>query len=218
MNKTLLSTAIVSVLALTSASALAHKAGDMLVRVGLTNVAPDASSSDVILGGANTGLRLDVDSNTQLGLNFAYFLTDNWNIEVLAATPFKHDIEIVGVGPLGETTHLPPTVTANYFFLDDSSAFQPYAGIGLNYTIFFDEGFTDASEAGGFADLDLDASFGLSAQLGFDYMLNDEWFINASARYIDISTDATFTAGGAPGSVTVDIDPYVYTLSVGYKF
>lgn len=170
---------------------------------------------------------MNVDNNTQLGLNIAYFFTDNWNVEVLAATPFSHDIGIGGGINLGSTKHLPPTVTANYFFADPAAKFQPYAGIGINYTIFFDEEFNDGTvgvikDAAGatISDLDLDASFGLSAQLGADYQLSDNMFINASIRYIDIETEADFKVNGADlGKIeTVDIDPWVYTISVGYKF
>lgn len=240
MNKTLLSTAIVSVLALTSASALAHQAGDIIVRGGLTTVAPDAGSSNIQVGGADFGLPIgaasanvllgpvDVDNNTQLGLNIAYFLTDNINVEVLAATPFSHDIEILGGVKLGDTKHLPPTVTVNYFFNDASSKFQPYVGAGLNYTIFFDESFDQGAvdivsdNAGGaqISDLDLDASFGLSAQIGADYEISDGIFLNASVRYISIETEASFKVNGADlGSVkNIDINPWVYTISVGYKF
>lgn len=229
MKKSTLALAILCATSFTATTAFAHETGDMLVRVGLTTVAPDDSSSNVFVGGGDLGFGINVDSNTQIGLNFAYFLTDNINIEVLAATPFTHDVNVndnpLGLGKLGEVTHLPPTVTANYYFADGAAAFQPYVGLGLNYTIFFDEDFTSANKGIGFSDLELDSSFGVSAQVGFDYMLNDEWFINASARYISISTDASFTldnaalgASDAPGTVSVDIDPFVYTLSVGYKF
>ncbi|MFW8591523.1 OmpW family outer membrane protein [Glaciecola sp. 2405UD65-10] len=216
MKKSIITLAVLATLS--SAGAFAADAGDMILRAGLTTVAPDETSSNVTLDGAATGLFLNVDNNTQLGLNFAYFLTDNINIEVLAATPFTHDMGIDGVGPLGSTKHLPPTVTANYYFADASSAFQPYAGVGLNYTIFFDEEFTAANKEAGFSDLDADASFGLSAQVGFDYNIDKEWLVNASVRYIDISTDASFKLNGADGAVTLDIDPWVYTVSVGYKF
>ena len=54
--------------------------------------------------------------------------------------------------------------------------------------------------------------------MGFDYEIDDKWLINASARYIAIDTTATFTVADVKGSVDVDIDPFVYTLSLGYKF
>ena len=70
----------------------AFEKGDWVVRAGLATVAPDESSSNIVVGGNDLGVNLTVDNNTQLGLNFAYFFTDNMNIEVLAATPFKHDV------------------------------------------------------------------------------------------------------------------------------
>ena len=52
-----------------------------------------------------------------------------------------------------------------------------------------------------------------------DYQIDKEWHVNASVRYIDINTEASFTVGGAEGNVNdIDIDPWVYTLSVGYTF
>lgn len=228
MKKTMISIALVNALVM-STNASAYEKGDMLLRVGLTTVSPDESSSNITLGGADLGFGLSVDSNTQMGINLAYFLTDNINIELLAATPFTHDIQVnenpLGLTTLGETTHLPPTLSVNYFFADSGAAFQPYLGIGINYTIFFDEEFTDVNEGLGFSDLDLDASLGYSVQAGVDYVVDTHWLVNASIRYIDISTDASFTlnnealaANNAPGEVSVDIDPYVYTLSIAYKF
>lgn len=233
MKKSILSSAIISVLALGSANAFAHEAGDIVVRAGLTNVAPDEASSNILVGGANFELGgavvggVSVDNNTQLGLNVAYFLTDNWNVELLAATPFSHDIDLASGGNLAKTKHLPPTITANYFFADAGAKFQPYVGLGINYTIFFDEDFNDETVAAidgligaTISDLSLDNSFGLSAQLGADYEISDGLYLNASVRYINIETEAKFKVNGADlGTIeTVEINPFVYTISLAYKF
>jgi outer membrane protein len=215
------------VLASVSVSQVAHafQKGDLIVRGGLAMVSPDESSSNIVVGGTDLGVNVGVDDNTQVGLNIAYFVTDNINIEVLAATPFKHDVNFgvsdpLGTGDqLGEVTHLPPTVSVNYYFNDPSSAFQPYVGAGLNYTVFFDEEFTSANQTAGLADLDLDDSFGLAAQVGVDYMIDEKWFVNGSVRWIDIDTEASFNLNGVQGSVdSIEIDPWVYTIAVGYRF
>ncbi len=205
-------------------AAYAFQQGDVIVRAGLTNVSPDDSSSNIFVG-SDLGVDLSVGDDTQLGLNIAYFITDRLNIEVLAATPFTHDVNFgvsdpLGTGDrLGEVTHLPPTITLNYYFNNPSSAFQPYVGAGLNYTFIFDEKFTSANDAAGLKNLSLDNSFGFSAQLGVDYMVNDQWFINGSVRWIDIDTEASFNLNGTPGSVSsIEIDPMVYTISLGYRF
>jgi outer membrane protein len=208
----------------TSQFATAFEQGDLILRAGFATVSPDDSSSNIVVGG-DLGVNVAVDNNTQLGLNIAYFLTNNINVELLAATPFVHDVNFGVSDPLstgdqlGEVTHLPPTITVNYYFNDASSQFQPYVGAGLNYTIFFDEEFTSANDAAGLKDLSLDNSFGLAAQVGADYMLNDKWFINGSIRWIDIDTEASFNLNGAEGSVdSIEIDPWVYSVTLGYRF
>ena len=121
-----------------ASSAVAFEKGDILVRGGFATVAPDESSSNINVGD-DLGFGLTIDNNTQLSLTAAYFITDRVNVEVLAATPFTHDVNFaidnpLGTGnQLGEVAHLPPTVTVNYYFNDPSSAFQPYVGAGLNH-------------------------------------------------------------------------------------
>ncbi|MDX2367463.1 MAG: OmpW family outer membrane protein [Colwellia sp.] len=246
MKKSLLAIALLSSL---STVALANQAGDILIRGGLTSINPDSQQATIYAAGNQTvnlgagAITASVDDNTQLGLNFVYFYDSNWAVELLAATPFKHDIMVdtgAGVAKLGETKHLPPTLSVLYYF-DTGSEFKPYVGVGINYTVFFEDTFNPALtgpssptivsisdgttttplgaplDAG---DLNLDNSWGLSAQVGVDYQIDENWSVNASARYIDIDTKASFTAvgGTVPGHVSVDVDPMVYSLMLGYKF
>ena len=224
MKKSILAIALLSSL---SSMAFANQAGDILVRGGATMVTPDSSQTPIYLAGDNSaGLSLSVDDNTQLGLNLVYFFDTNWAIEVLAATPFTHDVTIhdpqaaLGVDgvKLAEVTHLPPTLSALYYF-DTGSAFKPYVGLGVNYTIFFNEEFETAPKSLGLSNLELDGSFGYSVQVGIDYDLGDNWSVNGSARYVDISSDASFDVGGSSiGSASIDVDPMVYSLMLGYTF
>ncbi len=237
MKKSIITLALLSTL---STAAFANQTGDILVRGGLTMASPNSSESVVQLDGANTPLSISVDDDTQLGLNLVYFFDSNWAIELLGATPFTHDVilhdpqgltnSIYGIdlngASLAEVTHLPPTLSALYYF-DTGSAFKPYVGVGVNYTIFFDEEFTGTPQAAGFSNLELDGSFGYSLQVGLDYELDKNWSVNVSARYIDISTDVSFdienslgVEGGlaGKGSATVDVDPMVYSIMLGYKF
>ena len=63
-----------------------------------------------------------------------------------------------------------------------------------------------------------DSSWGLAANLGVDYMLNEDWFLNASVWYADIDTTATYKAGSTEYSTDVQIDPWVFMIGGGYKF
>lgn len=228
MRKTLF-TASVLALALAAPLAQAHQAGDVILRAGAITVDPREDSSDIYVGALNTsvpGTKATLDSNTQLGLNFAYMVTDKVGIELLAATPFSHDVGVAGMpgpfaslnGKLGELKHLPPTLSVVYYPLDTRSAFQPYVGAGINYTWFFDDKLTSEAEGKGFNGLDMKDSWGFAAQVGMDYMLTDNIMVNAQVRYIDIDTTGTTNYGGAKVKVDVDVDPMVYMVGLGYKF
>lgn len=227
IRKTL--TASLLALAVAAPFAQAFEAGDIIVRAGAITVDPHEDSSDIYVGALGVsvpGTKATLDSDTQLGLNFAYMLTNNIGIELLAATPFTHNVGVKGFagpfaglnGDLGELKHLPPTLSVIYYPMDSQSAFQPYAGLGVNYTWFFDDKLDSSAEAKGFSGLDLDDSWGLSAQVGMDYMLTDNVMLNAQVRYIDIDTEATTSFGGADVKVDVDVDPMVYMVGLGYKF
>ncbi|WP_409995540.1 outer membrane protein OmpW [Ferrimonas balearica] len=206
MKTKLLSLALLTAL---SAPAFAHNAGDFIIRAGSATVAPNEGSEDVATLG-----EFGINTNTQLGLNFTYMVSDNFGVELLAATPFSHEVSLPDIGQIAKVKHLPPTLMAQYYF--GSGNLRPYIGAGVNMTVFFDEKFTN--DLGVLSDLDLDTSFGLAGQVGVDYQINDNWLVNASVWYLDIGTDVNFKLDGTPVSIDTDIDPWVYMLSVGYKF
>ncbi|MCG9713707.1 outer membrane protein OmpW [Shewanella insulae] len=212
MKKTIVSGLIAAALLSTGFAASAHQAGDIIVRAGGVVVAPNESSEDV----AGFG-EFNISSNTQLGLNFGYMLTDNIGIELLAATPFSHDVSLKGVGKIAETKHLPPTLVAQYYFGSANSKLRPYIGAGVNFTNFFDSEFTNDLD-GALTDLSLSNSWGLAAQAGIDYQVNKNWLVNASVWYAKINTDVNFKLAGDAVSIETDIDPWVYMVSVGYTF
>ncbi|MCQ2048168.1 outer membrane protein OprG [Stutzerimonas stutzeri] len=227
MRKTLF-TASALALALAAPFAQAFEAGDIIVRAGAITVDPHEDSSDInhaVLGDV-AGSKATLDSNTQLGLNFAYMVTDKVGIELLAATPFSHDVGVKGMpgpyaglnGKLGSLKHLPPTLSVIYYPLNKTSAFQPYVGAGINYTWFFDTELSSSAEDKGFSGLDMKDSWGLAAQVGMDYMLTDNIMLNAQLRYIDIDTTGTTYLAGDKVKVDVDVDPFVYMVGLGYKF
>ena len=232
MNKSLLSASLFA-LALAAPLAHAHEAGDIIVRAGAITVNPKADSSSVKvdqgpLAGADLGGKATMSSDTQLGLNFAYMLTSNWGIELLAASPFEHDVKIKGTalgaanGKLGTLKHLPPTLSVVYYPLDAKSAFQPYVGAGINYTWIYDEHVGSEAQANGFSNFKAKNSWGMAFQVGADYMITDNIMLNAQMRYIDIDTRATVendsVAPGTRARVNVDVDPFVYMVGLGYKF
>ncbi len=206
IRKTVVLAAVIGLGSMLGAVANAQEAGDWIVRVGVGHVDPKSDNGDVA----------SVDSGTAAVFNGTYMMTNNVGIELLAATPFSHDIDLAADGTrVGETKHLPPTVSLQYHF-DTNSAFKPYVGAGLNFTVFFDEE-TEGPLAGD--DLELDESFGVAVQVGADWQFSDTMFANLDVRYIDIETDATLqTDTGSVDLGSVDISPIVYSLTVGWRF
>ncbi|WAL77575.1 outer membrane protein OmpW [Shewanella sp. DAU305] len=213
MNKNTVSTLIAATLLAAgfSASVSAHQAGDIIVRAGAVVVAPNESSDPVATFG-----EFKVSNNTQLGLNFGYMLTDNFGVELLAATPFSHDVSLGGT-KIAETKQLPPTLVAQYYFGNSQSVVRPYIGVGVNYTNFYDNEFTN-DLGGALTDLSMTTSWGLAAQAGIDYQVSKNWLVNASVWYAQISSDVKFKLSGDTVVIGTDIDPWVYMVSVGYTF
>lgn len=213
-------------------SAQAYEKGDWVLRAGATTVDPDTDSDEFTLP-MDVTAKVDVDDDTQLGIIPVYMVTDKWAVELLAATPFEHDITVEGTSiDAGSTKHLPPTVSVQWYPRGGQDGWQPYIGMGVNYTVFFDED-TDSDLVnllgeltGGVVDdanLDLDDSFGLAAQAGIDFPFGENWAFNVAVWYIDIDTTAEVTAKAAGSTAAkvkfdVEIDPWVYNVGIAYKF
>lgn len=227
MNR-IMSMALLPALIVGSLSAQAYEKGDWIVRIGAATTAPNEDSDSIVIPTEPvTTLRgVNIDSNTQLGLVGAYMFTDTIGLELLAATPFKHDISVAGTNiEAGSIKHLPPTLNLQWYPRGGQPGWQPYLGVGLNYTYFFDED-ADSDLEGALGtligatevDLELDDSIGLSAQVGVDFPLNDHWALNIGVWYLDIDTTAKIKTDVGTVKFDVDIDPWVYNIGIAYKF
>ncbi|HJW46785.1 MAG TPA: OmpW family outer membrane protein [Lysobacter sp.] len=197
-----MSSAISLILATAAVPAFAQSAGDWTLGVGVHQVNPKSDSG---VDG------LEVDSNVRPTITGEYFIADNLGIEVLAALPFEHDIDINGAGTVGSTKHLPPTVSLQYHF-NSTGTVSPFIGAGLNYTAFFSEDTEGALEG---SELNLDDSWGLAAHAGLDFAIGQKGAIRVDIRWMDIDTDASVN-GSDLG--TVEIDPLVYGAAYVFKF
>ncbi len=108
--------------------AQAHQAGDFIVRAGTATVRPNAGG-DTVLNVSS----FKVDNDTQLGLTFSYMVTDNIGVELLAATPFTHNVVLQTVGNVAQVSHLHPSLMAQYYFRDAKDKLRPYLGVGINH-------------------------------------------------------------------------------------
>lgn len=192
---------------LVAPTAFAQSKGDFTVGIGGHNVKP-TSDNGALAGGT---LPVEVGDNVRPTITGEYFIADNLGLEVIAALPFKHDIDTKGLGRIGETKHLPPTVSLQYHFGAPDATVKPFVGAGVNYTWFYGEK-TEGPLAG--TELKLSNSWGAALHAGIDFKVGNG-AIRIDARKIDIDTDARLN-GTKLG--TVNIDPIVYGAAYVIKF
>ncbi|MDW3096147.1 MAG: OmpW family protein [Gammaproteobacteria bacterium] len=194
-----------------------------IVRFRAISVAPDDSSGDIAVNGsAVSGSGVGVDEDIVPELDITYMFTKHIGLELILATS-NHNVTARGsLGSLGKvinTDVLPPTLTLQYHF-NPTGIIRPYAGIGVNYTKFYDEKVRGPLDISG-SDIRLESSWGLAAQLGIDYMIKENWFINADIKYLKIDSTAKFhNTPSSSGNVEVDVDinPIVVGLGFGKRF
>ena len=187
--------------------ALAQSAGDWTLGIGIHQVNPK-SGNGALAGGT---LPVDVDSDVKPTITFEYFVRQDLGIEVLAALPFKHAIAIDGLGTVGSTRQLPPTVSLQYHF-NSAGKVSPFLGAGINYTTFFSEDTRGALAA---SKLELEDSWGLAAHAGVDFALGERSALRLDVRWADIDTKVKLDGAGLG---TVNIDPLVYGAAYVLKF
>ena len=208
------STLLLAALALATAlPAAAQSKGDWTLGVGVHNVDPKSNngSLDATALGLGPLPPTEIGSSVRPTITGEYFIADNLGIEVLAALPFHHDIDIRGVGKVGSTKQLPPVVSLQYHFANSTKA-TPFVGLGLNYTTFFSEETTGALAG---TKLSLGDSWGVAAHAGVDFAIGERSALRVDARWADIESDVK-VSGVKVGKA--EIDPLVYGLSWITKF
>ena len=204
--------ALAVALGLSATPALAQTAGSWTVGVGAHNVEPKSGNGTLVATPLGD-LTMDVGTNVRPTITAEYFIKDNLGIEVLAALPFQHDIAVTGVGKVGSTKHLPPTVSLQYHF--GQGKVKPFVGLGVNYTRFFSTK-TEGPIAG--ADLELSDSWGLAGHVGLDVQIGEKSAIRIDYRKIDIDTKAKLNGANLGTRNQVNIDPSVYGVAYVFAF
>lgn len=150
-------------------------------------------------------------------------------------------------GDLAEVRQWSPTVLGIYTFGQPSQAFRPYVGLGVSYTRFDNIELNPAFEQAMITSIksqapagviqsvsvhaEADDSWDPVVTVGGQYEFAKNWYAIGSVSYLPLSTTATVTTtidktatplvptGKATVSrASMDIDPIVTYLGVGYRF
>jgi outer membrane protein len=180
--------------------------GDILVRAGLSQINPQSENLQPFGGVAGVPVStLVVDSDVTPTFDVTWMFMNHFGIELLAAYPFTHGIDIkpysgASESRIGYVDVMPPTLSVVWRPFDDKRTLQPYVGIGMNWTLFSGEKLrgdwlaTTALPSN--TKLEMDDSFGGAGVIGFDFFPGEakKWFANVNVRYIGITSSSSVKA------------------------
>ena len=188
-------------------SSMSAMGADMMVRMRAISVMPvetgTVAGGDVTIGNAAVP-----------ELDFSYFFNESFAAELILATA-THKVgvyDLAGAGAdLGSVSLLPPTLLAQYH--KQFGKFKPYVGAGLNYTVFY------GADAGAVKTISYTNSLGYAFQVGADYQIGDNLYLNFDIKKLYLSTDVEAKLyDNSVVKTQVNINPYIVGLGLGYKF
>jgi outer membrane protein len=205
------------------ASASAQTAGTWSVSVGINDISPQGTT-DAFSAPSIVNSTTKVHSDAQPVVEISYNFTDHISAEFGLGTPYKHELDgagsLSGSGKLGTLKQLPPTLFAQYHFMDANAQFRPYVGLGLTYAIFRDETgngtLTAITNTGGQpTTFKVDNAWGVTPQVGATYAFNSKWYADAMIGKTYISTTVHLSPGE---TASAPLNPLVGSLTIGYRF
>jgi outer membrane protein len=230
MSTTIKFAAASALLALTVSVAHSDGVPDNTVRIGLYYVQYHSSADDISGPYVPTGLNLKVEDVETLYVAYVRRLSVHFDLELAAGYPPLTKTDGHGPATLGSVPYngqvissarwFAPTLLLNYKFFDDSHAWRPYIGVGVNYANFYDRRSTAAGNAasGGPTSISLPASVGPAATVGMSYHLQDRWSLYASYSASVVKSKLTADTGGVVRTSEINFGPRALVLAAGYAF
>jgi outer membrane protein len=191
------------------------KAGDFVVRAGITALHFDSSASLALAGVQLSGAGVNTSNNFTGSLELDYYLVPNISMSLTLGIPPVTHVDGTGVlapvGRLGDVRYGLGAFLIKYHY-SEWGRFQPFAGAGLAYFKVF------KASGVGISNLDVDDSVGPGFQVGFDYMVTQQIGLFASVSHAFLNTHGTGTFIGLPVTADVKLDPTVFQSGVTVRF
>jgi outer membrane protein len=203
---------------------------DNTVRVGMYYIHYQASAGDISGPYVPTGLNLSVNDVETLYLAYVRRLSEHFDLELAAGWPPLTKTEGRGPDTVGSVPYngqvistarwFAPTVLLNYKFFDDSHAWRPYVGVGLNYVYFYDRRSTGAGDAiaGGPTSVSLPVSVGVAGTVGMSYHIKGPWSVFLSYSGTVVKSKLTTNTAGIERTTDIEFAPRALVFAGGYAF
>jgi len=195
------------------------------IRVRAADVFSSSKGKSTLFVSENPGLNspessLAMSSAVIPVIDVAYFFTRNLAVELDFGVPPRSTISGTGLLDgltIGKASAFAPVLMFQYHFTE-LGRFQPYVGLGVNYTSFFDvKAANSPASVLGTSHIDVGAlqgvpggpympgtasvtglhigdSFGAVAQVGFDFMIDRHWGLNVDVKKVWMRPEYSATA------------------------
>lgn len=175
------------------------------------------------------GVTADVKNTQTVALVYERKIRDRWSIVAQLGLP--PTIEMLGagngaaLGEVGTAKAYFPALLVTYS-IDGLPGFQPYVGVGVNYTFFgskqVNPGYT-AAFGGTSSSAELKSSLGPVLKLGVEIPINKSWIVDFAYSRYWIKTSATIVTatpglGNVERKINLTANPDVFGLAIGYRF
>jgi outer membrane protein len=199
-------------------------------RLGLYSVFYHTKADDLAGPYVPPGVNFKAKDLDTLYVGYIRRLSSAFDVELALGYPPLSKVEGKGLATVGSVPYngqivssarwLSPTLLLEYKFLGESHKLQPYFGVGVNYTAFYDRVSTAQGNAGlgGPSKLSLTSSVGPAATLGAAYHFTSHWLVNASYSISRVNTDAKLDTAGVIRTTTFHFGPQALVISGGYSF
>lgn len=195
-------------------------AHDAIVSLSALGVIPQNKYTNTSIGG-----HISTTNAVMPELTLTYFFTDNIAISGIAAST-RHELHATGTAlgsvDIGSTWVLPPTITLQWHFLPHER-FNPYVGVGGTLAFFHNTSPGGKDGHNPIRKLGLDTTVGPAIQVGFDYQLVGDWFLNVDVKqvFLNVTAHANDFNGNPlyPGvKAHTSLDPTLVGVGIGYRF
>lgn len=185
----------------------APQEGSVMVRLRALYMVPINHSTAIPALGIGKD-EIHVNQRVFPEFDVSYFFTPNIATELVLTYPQRHQVTLAG-NDIGSVSHLPPTLLVQYH-LTQFDWVRPYVGAGLNFTWFIDNSLSGGLQTE-------KTSFGPALQVGADFKVAPNWFVNLDVKKVWIGTD--INVKGTNSRVShASINPWLFSFGVGYRF
>jgi outer membrane protein len=234
MNKSTISAlpiiAAASIALFCGTAALADDAPNNSLRLGSYSVFYHTSADNVAGPYVPPGVNLEAQNLTTLYAAYIRRIWSRFDAELTLGYPPLAKIQGVGPATLGAVPYngvvvaqarwIAPTLLVEYRLLNENNPWQPFIGVGVNYTTFYDRSTTAAGNAafGGPTRISLSASVGPAATIGVGYHVSGPWHVYASYSIAQVKSDMTANTAGVVRTTNISYGPQTLIFSLGYSF